>query len=194
MHTQSTGISCYSHGIVDRNKSWHTKPTGISHGIVESDKFTVTYQPDWPVPHRCNRKRYIIIVCRLKLGDKRDRITSLKTKCHVREAYIWLHWCVLIFRPQIDVYFTWVCCLGSRMMRQSFTFSIMTADVNDEYLDETIELQKSQVQQQHFKTITLSTFWCHQIVPYPLTVLLRKPLIYSYRLSQLIIASNSFRG
>ena len=49
-----------------------------------------------------------------------------------------------------------------------FTFSVVTADVNDEYLDEIIELQQSQVQQQLFRTTTLSTFWCHHIVPYPL--------------------------
>ncbi|KAF2347853.1 Ribonuclease H-like domain [Trinorchestia longiramus] len=41
-------------------------------------------------------------------------------------------------------------------------------DVNDEYLDEIIELQESQVQQQLFRKTTLSTFWCHQIVAYPL--------------------------
>jgi len=38
-----------------------------------------------------------------------------------------------------------------------------------EYLDEIIELQQSQFQQQLFRTTTLSKFWCHQIVPYPLT-------------------------
>ena len=49
-----------------------------------------------------------------------------------------------------------------------FTFSDDKADVNDKYLDEIIELQQSQVQQQLFKATTLSTFWCHQIVAYPL--------------------------
>ena len=53
-------------------------------------------------------------------------------------------------------------------LRHPFMFSVDKADVNDEYLDEIIELQQSQVQQQLFKTTTLSTFWCHQIVAYPL--------------------------
>ncbi|KAF2352848.1 hypothetical protein FHG87_016390 [Trinorchestia longiramus] len=52
-------------------------------------------------------------------------------------------------------------------VRQPFTFTVATADVNDEYLNEIIELQESQVQQQLFRTTTLSTFWCHQIVAYP---------------------------
>jgi hypothetical protein len=62
--------------------------------------------------------------------------------------------------PTRESYPAWV--------RQPFTFSVATADVNDEYLDEIIELQQSQLQQQLFRTTTLSTFWCHQIVPYPL--------------------------
>ena len=49
-----------------------------------------------------------------------------------------------------------------------FMFSVVTADVNDEYLDEMIELRQSQVQEQLFRTTTLSMFWCHQIVAYPL--------------------------
>ena len=53
-------------------------------------------------------------------------------------------------------------------VRQPFTFSVDTADVNDKYFDEIVELQQSQVQQQLFTTTTLSTFWCHQIVAYPL--------------------------
>jgi len=53
-------------------------------------------------------------------------------------------------------------------VRQPFTFIVDTADVDNEYLDEIIELQQSQVQQQLFRTTTLSTFWCHQIVAYPL--------------------------
>ena len=61
--------------------------------------------------------------------------------------------------PTRESYPAWV--------RQPFTFSVETADVNDEYLDEIIELQQSQVQQQLFRTTTLSTFWCHQIVSYP---------------------------
>ncbi|XP_054591621.2 protein FAM200C-like [Nothobranchius furzeri] len=52
-------------------------------------------------------------------------------------------------------------------VRQPFTFAIETADVNDEYLDEIIELQQSQVQQQLFRTTTLSTFWCQQMEKYP---------------------------
>jgi hypothetical protein len=35
-------------------------------------------------------------------------------------------------------------------VRQPFTFSVETTDVNDEYLDEIIEIQQSQVQQQLF--------------------------------------------
>ncbi|XP_045120467.1 protein ZBED8-like [Portunus trituberculatus] len=62
--------------------------------------------------------------------------------------------------PTRESYPAWV--------RQPFTFSVATTDVNDEYLDEIIELQQSQVQQQLFRTTTLSTFWCHQIVAYPL--------------------------
>ena len=53
-------------------------------------------------------------------------------------------------------------------VRQPFTFDVATADVNDEHLDEIIELQQSQLQQQLFSAATLSTFWCHQIAPYPL--------------------------
>ena len=64
------------------------------------------------------------------------------------------------YSPTRESYPAWV--------RQPFTFSVATADVNDEYLDEIIELQQSQVQQQLFRTTTLSTFWCHQIVAYPL--------------------------
>jgi hypothetical protein len=48
-------------------------------------------------------------------------------------------------------------------VRQPFTFSVATADVNDEYLDEIIGLQESHVQQQLFRTTTLSKFWCLQI-------------------------------
>ena len=62
--------------------------------------------------------------------------------------------------PTRESYPAWV--------RQPFAFSVDEADVNDEYLDEIIELQQSQVQQQLFRTATLSTFWCHQIVAYPL--------------------------
>ncbi|KAF2347932.1 hypothetical protein FHG87_021314 [Trinorchestia longiramus] len=51
-------------------------------------------------------------------------------------------------------------------VRQSFTFSVETTDVNDEYLDEITEIRQSQVQQQLFRTTTLSTFWCQQMV-YP---------------------------
>ena len=53
-------------------------------------------------------------------------------------------------------------------VRQSLTFSVDKADVNDKYLDGIIKLQQSQAQQQLFRTTTLSTFWCHQIVAYPL--------------------------
>ena len=53
-------------------------------------------------------------------------------------------------------------------VRQPFTFRVDKADVNDKYLHEIIELQQSQVQQQFFTTTTLLTFWCHQIVAYPL--------------------------
>uniref|UniRef100_A0A8C5M152 Uncharacterized protein n=1 Tax=Leptobrachium leishanense TaxID=445787 RepID=A0A8C5M152_9ANUR len=51
--------------------------------------------------------------------------------------------------------------------RQPFTFSVETTDVYDEYLDEIIELQQSQVQQQLFRTTMLSTFKCQQMVMYP---------------------------
>ena len=60
--------------------------------------------------------------------------------------------------PNRESYPAWV--------RQPFTFSVDKADVNDKYLDEIIELQQSQVQQQLFRTTTLSTFWCHQILAY----------------------------
>lgn len=50
-------------------------------------------------------------------------------------------------------------------VRQPFAFIVVTADVNDEYLEEIIELQQSQVQQKLFRT-TLSMFWYHQIVAY----------------------------
>ena len=52
--------------------------------------------------------------------------------------------------PNRESYPAWV--------RQPFTFSVDKADVNDKYLDEIIELQQSQVQQQLFRTTTLSTF------------------------------------
>ena len=55
-------------------------------------------------------------------------------------------------------------------MRQPFAFSVATADAQDEFLDEIIELQESQIQQQLFKTEKLSTFWCHQIEAYPYLV------------------------
>ncbi|KAM5138165.1 protein FAM200C-like [Mantella aurantiaca] len=61
--------------------------------------------------------------------------------------------------PTRESYPAWV--------RQPFTFSVEKADVNDEYLDEIIEIQQSQVQQQLFRTTTLSTFWCRQMVTYP---------------------------
>ena len=57
--------------------------------------------------------------------------------------------------------------VGTVWVRQPFTFAIETADVNDEYLDEIIELQQSQVQQQVFRTTMLSTFWCQQMEKYP---------------------------
>ncbi|XP_075684349.1 protein FAM200C-like [Rhinoderma darwinii] len=61
--------------------------------------------------------------------------------------------------PTRESYPAWV--------RQPFTFSVETTDVNDKYLDEIIEIQQSQVQQQLFRTTTLSTFWCQQMVTYP---------------------------
>ncbi|GAA6099628.1 protein ZBED8 [Tachysurus ichikawai] len=61
--------------------------------------------------------------------------------------------------PTRESYPAWV--------RQPFTFSVKTTDVNDEYLEEIIEIQQSQVQQQLFRTTTLSTFWCQQMVTYP---------------------------
>ena len=61
--------------------------------------------------------------------------------------------------PTTESYPSWV--------RQPFTFSVDTADVNDKSLDEIIELQQSQLQQELFRTETLSRFWYHQIVSYP---------------------------
>lgn len=61
--------------------------------------------------------------------------------------------------PARESYPAWV--------RQPFMFAVETADVNDEYLDEIIEIQQSQVQQQLFRTTTLSTFWCRQMDKYP---------------------------
>lgn len=43
----------------------------------------------------------------------------------------------------------------------------MSADINDEYLDELIEIQNSQIQQQLFKTTSLAKFWCQQLNAYP---------------------------
>ena len=62
--------------------------------------------------------------------------------------------------PSRESYPAWV--------RQPFTFRVNKVDVNDKYLDEIIKLQQSQVQQQLFRKTTLLTFWCHQIVAYPL--------------------------
>ncbi|XP_073510794.1 protein FAM200C-like [Phyllobates terribilis] len=53
-------------------------------------------------------------------------------------------------------------------MKLPFMFAVETADVNYEYLDEIIEIQQSQVQQQHFRTTTRSTFWCRQLEKYPI--------------------------
>ncbi|KAF2347641.1 hypothetical protein FHG87_021602 [Trinorchestia longiramus] len=61
--------------------------------------------------------------------------------------------------PTRESYPAWV--------RQPFTFSVDTTDVNDEYLDEIIEIQQSQAQQQLFRTIMFSTFWCQQMVTFP---------------------------
>ncbi|KAF2345975.1 HAT C-terminal dimerization domain [Trinorchestia longiramus] len=46
-------------------------------------------------------------------------------------------------------------------VRQPFPFSVEITGVNDEYLDEITEIH-----QQLFRT-TLSTFWCQQMVTYP---------------------------
>ncbi|XP_073524942.1 protein FAM200C-like [Phyllobates terribilis] len=62
--------------------------------------------------------------------------------------------------PTRESYPAWV--------RQPFTFAVETADVNYEYLDVIIEIQQSQVQQQLFRTTTLSTFWCRQLEKYPI--------------------------
>ncbi|KAM4725665.1 protein FAM200C-like [Anableps anableps] len=70
--------------------------------------------------------------------------------------------------PPRESYPAWV--------RQPFTFAVETADVNDEYLDEIIEIQQSQVQLQLFRTTTLSTFWCRQMEKYP--VIAKKALEY----------------
>ncbi|XP_028659137.2 protein ZBED8-like [Erpetoichthys calabaricus] len=61
--------------------------------------------------------------------------------------------------PTRESYPAWV--------RQPFTFDIETADVNDEYLDKIIEIKQSQIQQQLFRTTTLLSFWCRQMVSYP---------------------------
>ncbi|CDQ89772.1 unnamed protein product [Oncorhynchus mykiss] len=86
--------------------------------------------------------------------------------------------------PTRESYPAWV--------RQPFTFSVETTDVNDEYLDEIIEIQQSQVQQQLFRTTTLSTFWCQQMVTYPViakkALEIFKPFVTTY------LASNPFRG
>lgn len=71
--------------------------------------------------------------------------------------------------PTRESYPAWV--------RQAFTFADETADINDEFLDEIIELQQSQVQQQLFRTTTLSTFWCQQMNKYP--VIAKKALDFS---------------
>ena len=62
--------------------------------------------------------------------------------------------------PTTESYPSWV--------KQPFTFRVDTADVNNKCLDEIIEFQQSQLQQELFRTATLSTFWCHQMVSYPL--------------------------
>ena len=84
--------------------------------------------------------------------------------------------------PNRESYPAWV--------RQSFTFSVDKADVNDKYLDEIIELQQSQVQQQLFRTTTLSTFWCHQIVAFPL--LAKKALAILIPFVTTYLCENSF--
>lgn len=53
-------------------------------------------------------------------------------------------------------------------------FRVAREDVSDEYLNKTIELQQSQVQQQHFRPTILLMFWCYQIVSHPLIA--KKPL------------------
>ena len=73
-----------------------------------------------------------------------------------------------------------------------FTFSVVTADVNDEYLDEIIELQQSQVQQQLFRTTTLSTFWCHQIAAYPLKTKKALEILISFITTYRYLCEHSF--
>ena len=84
--------------------------------------------------------------------------------------------------PDKDIhqYPTWV--------RQPFTFDVATADMNDPYLDDLIELQQSQTQQQLFGTTTLSTFWCRQMEGYPriakATLEILTPFVTSYLCEQ----------
>ncbi|XP_019202536.1 protein ZBED8-like [Oreochromis niloticus] len=61
-------------------------------------------------------------------------------------------------------------------------FAVETADVNDEYLDEIIEIQQSQVQQQLFRTTTLSTFWYPIIAKKALDFLI--PFVTTYLCEQ----------
>jgi len=86
--------------------------------------------------------------------------------------------------PTRDSYQAWV--------RQQYTFCVEIADVNDEYLDEITEIQQSQIQQQLFRTTTLSTFWCRRMGS--IILLLGKPWKLLYCLLQLICVSNRFRG
>ena len=84
--------------------------------------------------------------------------------------------------PTTESYPLWV--------RQPFTFRVDTADVNDKCLDEIIELQQSQLQQELFRTATLSTFRCHQMVSYPLIAKQALGILTLFVTSE----SNPFRG
>ncbi|CAI5692330.1 protein ZBED8-like [Oreochromis niloticus] len=84
--------------------------------------------------------------------------------------------------PTRESYPAWV--------RQPFTFAVETADVNDEYLDEIIEIQQSQVQQQLFRTTTLSTFWCRQMDKYP--IIAKKALYVSIPFVTTYLCEQSF--
>ncbi|KAF2367813.1 hypothetical protein FHG87_001433 [Trinorchestia longiramus] len=71
-----------------------------------------------------------------------------------------------------------------------FTFSVETTDVNDEYLNEIIEIQESQVQQQLFRTTALLTFWYQQMVTYP--VIAKKALEISISFVMTYVCKQSF--
>ena len=62
------------------------------------------------------------------------------------------------YSPEQMQYPVWV--------RQPFSYDTTTADINNPYTDDIIELQESEVKKGDFNTTNLQRFWCQQIEGY----------------------------